>query len=190
MTNNVNEFGSQADLLKVIRAFQNEVYAKLNVMRIGIIDEVLENNEVRCSITNKMLIKTNDDGTCVWQDYPPIYARVWYMGTAEENYSYPIIANNPCLLLFNDREMDSFFSTGEVSTLSSLRTHSLNDAICIPLFRPESNPQQAQISSNVITISASTINLVGDVVINGVKYVEHTHSGVQSGGGNSGGVVV
>lgn len=188
MISKVNDYNNNIGLVEVLRAFQQETISKLNVMKIGIIDEVLENNEVKCLITNKRLLRTNDDGTCVWQDYPPIFARVWYMGTATENMSYPITPQNPCLLLFNDREIDSYFSTGEVSPLCDFRMHSINDAICIPLYRPETNPKEMQINASVCNINAETINLTGNVVINGVPYTQHVHSNGNQGK-NTGGVV-
>ena len=53
---NFNQLVNDPTIYSVIKAFQAETFAKLNVMRIGVIDEVLADNEVRCSITNKKLM--------------------------------------------------------------------------------------------------------------------------------------
>jgi hypothetical protein len=45
------------------------------------------------------------------------------------------------------------------------------------------------IDGEQVTINATRIDLNGDVYINGQRYTLHKHSGVQPGGGQSGGVV-
>lgn len=45
------------------------------------------------------------------------------------------------------------------------------------------------LAGGVATIAATTINLNGSLIINGTPYLVHHHSGVVSGGNNSGGVV-
>ena len=195
MTDNFNNFTNQPVLLTVLKMFEHQIFAKLNCMRIGIIDEILDNNEVRCSITNKKLMSTNTDGTSVWKDYPPIFAKVYYMGSGDNHISYPLTVSTPCLLLFNDREFDSYFQTGQVSTLNDLRMHSLSDCICIPLFIPTDNQALTikggtiNMNATTINIEATTINITGELWINGQKYVAHVHSNGNQGA-NTGGIVV
>ena len=203
MTSSFNQFASQPTLLSVIRAFQEETFAKLNCMRIGIIEEVLSINEVRCSITNKQLMRTNDDGSSVWQEYPPIFARVFYLGSGGTGVAFPLTVGEPCLLLFNDREFDSYFKTGEVSPLVDDRMHSLSDAICIPLYQPTyadvfdviadnielSAGESITLQAETININASTININGELIVNGQPYLSHTHSNGNQGA-DTGGVVV
>ena len=195
MISDFNELSNDITLLTVLRALKHEIFAHLNCMRIGIIDEILPNNEVRCSITNKKLMSTNSDGSSVWKEYPPIFAKVYYMGSANNSISYPLTTNTPCLLLFNDREFDSYFKTGQISTLSDLRMHSLSDCICIPLFIPTAinnltiNGDIINLSATTINLNATTININGELIINGQKYLQHTHSNGNQGA-NTGGVVV
>jgi hypothetical protein len=179
------------DLLQVIRAFQQETFAKLNVMRIGIIEEVLVDNEVRCSITNKKLIKTNPDGTSTWRDYPPIFAKVWYMGSGLNGIDFPLTVNTPCLLLFNDREFTSYFDSGKVSTLANTLMHDLSYCVCIPLYQAVSDSNvniksatnlnlsattALNLSATTINITASAVNITGTLTINGQPYLSHAHS--------------
>lgn len=195
MTDNFNGLTNQPTLLTVLKMFEHQIFAKLNCMRIGIIDEILDNNEVRCSITNKKLMSTNADGTSVWRDYPPIFAKVYYMGSGNNNITYPLTIQTPCLLLFNDREFDSYFQTKQVSALNDLRMHSLSDCICIPLFIPTAaetltiKGDTINLSATTINIEATTINIDGELIINGEKYLEHVHSNGNEGA-NTGGVVV
>lgn len=43
----------------------------------------------------------------------------------------PIAANDDCLILFNDRDIDLWFSSGQVGELASQRLHSFSDAIAL-----------------------------------------------------------
>jgi len=165
-----NQLVNDPTIYSVIKAFQTETFAKLNVMRIGVIDEVLADNEVRCSITNKKLIRTNPDGTSTWRDYPPIFAKVWYMGSGASGIDYPLTTGTPCLLLFNDREFSSYFDSGQVSPLANTLMHDLSYCVAIPLYQATNDGKFNIKSSNVnvgatssATILSPTINLTGSV---------------------------
>lgn len=188
MTDNFNQLVNDPTIFSVIKAFQAETFAKLNVMRIGVIDEVLADNEVRCSITNKKLIKTNPDGTSTWRDYPPIFAKVWYMGSGASGIDYPLTTGTPCLLLFNDREFSTYFNSGQVSPLANTLMHDLSYCVCIPLYQAVAGTDFnikttgiLNIVADTINLSASAVNITGTLTINGQPYLSHTHSNGNEG---------
>jgi hypothetical protein len=185
---NFNQLVNDPTIFSVIKAFQAETFAKLNVMRIGVIDEVLADNEVRCSITNKKLLKTNPDGTSTWRDYPPIFAKVWYMGSGASGIDYPLTVGTPCLLLFNDREFTSYFDSGQVSPLANTLMHDLSYAVAIPLYQAVAGADfnikttgTLNIVADTINLSASAVNITGTLTINGQPYLSHTHSNGNEG---------
>lgn len=160
---NFNALSNDIDIFKLLKMAQHETFSKLNVMRIGVIDEVLENNEVRCSITNKKLMQTNPDGTPVWRNYPPVFAKVWYMGSGESGIDYPLTTGTPCLLLFNDREFNSYFTSGQVSPLADTLMHSLTYAMAIPLYQPIVDGDFNIKTSGVLNlIGSSVLSSTGD----------------------------
>lgn len=204
-----NQLVNDVDIYQVIKAFQAETFAKLNVMRIGVIDEVLADNEVRCSITNKKLIKTNPDGTSTWRDYPPIFAKVWYMGSGGSGIDYPLTTGTPCLLLFNDREFSSYFDSGQVSPLANLDMHSLSNAMAIPLYQAAAGADfniksdtdiniesttninlesttELNLTATTINLEATNVNINGVLTINGQPYLSHTHTTTAIGTPTSG----
>ena len=190
---NFNALSNDIDIFKLLKMAQHETFSKLNVMRIGVIDEVLENNEVRCSITNKKLMQTNTDGTPVWRNYPPVFAKVWYMGSGESGIDYPLATGTPCLLLFNDREFNSYFTSGQVSPLADTLMHSLTYAMAIPLYQPVVDGDfniftegDLVISADTIRLQASEIYLNGALYINGQLYDNHTHTTTTAGNPTSG----
>jgi len=193
MTDNFNQLVNDPTIFSVIKAFQAETFAKLNVMRIGVIDEVLADNEVRCSITNKKLLKTNPDGTSTWRDYPPIFAKVWYMGSGGSGIDYPLTVGTPCLLLFNDREFSSYFNSGQVSPLANTLMHDLSYCVCIPLYQPTVDGDfnikadgTLNIIAEEINLTATNINITGTLTINGQPYLSHTHTSAAAGSPTSG----
>lgn len=211
MTDNFNQLVNDPTIFSVIKAFQQETFAKLNVMRIGVIDEVLADNEVRCSITNKKLIATNKDGTSTWRDYPPIFAKVWYMGSGSSGCDFPLTTNTPCLLLFNDREFESYFNSRQISPLCNLLMHDKTYCICIPLYEAENDGDfniksdtdinieanninlesttELNLTATTINLEASNVNINGILTINGQPYLSHTHTSTTAGLPTSGVIV-
>ena len=205
MTDNYNNYVNEATLKKILDMKQFETLSKLNCMRIGIIQSV-NGLEAECLITNKKTIGTNTNGVSIVKDYPPITAKIYYMGNAENNINYPLLIGQPCLLLFNDREFFSYFATNEVSPCINDELHSLNYAVCIPLAQPTQNgnfniysTQNVNITSDKdlnitakninlnadtitltstgnTTINASKIYLNGQLYINNAEYLSHIHS--------------
>lgn len=218
MTDNFNNYANNPTLKHILDLKQFETLSKINCMRIGIIQSV-NGLEAECLITNKKTLGTNANGLSEAKEYPPITAKIYYMGNSENNINYPLLQNQPCLLLFNDREFTSYFETGEVSICKTDELHSLNYAICIPLAQPTQdnnfniystqnvnitsdkdlniNAKNINLNADTITltstdnttIKASKINLNGQLYINNAEYLSHTHSNGNQGN-PTGGVIV
>lgn len=195
MTDNFSNYANTPTLQQLLDLKQFETMAKINCMRIGIIQSV-NGLIAECLITNKKTLGTNANGLPEVKEYPPITARIYYMGNSENNINYPLLQNQPCLLLFNDREFTSYFETGEVSTCATDELHSLNYAICIPLAQPTQDGNfniitngNLNITAKNITLKAEKININGQLIINNVNYLDHTHS-KGDGGNPTGGVIV
>jgi hypothetical protein len=54
--------------------------------------------------------------------------------------SLPIASGDPCIVLFNDRDIDNWWFDGSVTTPASLRSHSLSDGMVLVGVRPRSSP--------------------------------------------------
>lgn len=195
MTDNFSNYANNPTLKHILDLKQFEIMAKINCMRIGIIQSV-NGLEAECLITNKKTLGTNANGLSEAKEYPPITAKIYYMGNSENNINYPLLQNQPCLLLFNDREFTSYFETGEVSICKTDELHSFNYAICIPLAQPTQDGNfnitttgNLNINADTINLTANTININGTLIINGQPYTSHTHSNGNQGN-PTGGVIV
>ena len=101
----------------------------------------------------------------------------------------PIAAGDECLLFFNDREIDNWYVSGEISTPTSRRTHDFSDAVALVGVRSlsrllvgyladqvklyynntsvvlDDTQIELNASDKVVTNAASELN--GDTIING-----------------------
>lgn len=191
--NKFNQFGSTPDLGQIIKTSGFSVASELNCMRIGIVQEFYpENLTVQVQIAGKKTIGLNSDGTQRVRDYAPIYAKVCYCNPF---ITYPIKKGDECVLLFSDREIESWFINGDINPEGYTRMHDLTDAVA--LFGIRSIPNMIQVLSNAlhlfygnssIELTENGVNINGTLTINGVPYLEHIHSNGNQGG-NTGGVV-
>jgi hypothetical protein len=122
--------------------------------------------------------------------------------------TFPVAAGDECLLVFLERAMDYWYKSGGVQLPSNFRMHHLSDAVAFVGLR-----SQAQKLSNIqmdgveirnadrsiyIKLKSSGIEIKGDVTLtgtltasvdvkaNGISLHDHLHSGVTSGGSNTG----
>lgn len=205
--NSFNQLSNKADIIQVIKSACAQNAQKLNCMRIGIIKEFYPDSlTVKVLIANKKVIGQNPDGTQKVRDYAPIIAKVCY---ANPFCTFPITEGMECILLFSDREIESWFINGSVNPRGYERMHDLTDAVaivgirslpqmitiltdCLNLFYGNSSfnlqTDAANLNSATITLQGNTININGKLVINGQAYTDHTHSNGNNGS-PTGGVI-
>lgn len=196
-----------ADLTQTISAAGTKTAMDINCMRIGVVQEFYpENLTVQVKLVDKKLMGLNPDGSQILEEYPPIYAKVCYCNPF---CTFPLTQGMECILLFNDRELETWFINGGSNIQSYPRMHDLTDAIaivgirslpqmiqiltdCLHLFYGTSSLQlkesEADISSGTINLQADTININGNLIINGQAYTAHTHSNGNEGS-PTGGVI-
>lgn len=186
--------------IQTLDGLKRQTAHELNCMRIGIVQNVYhEDLTVDVLIANKKTLNLNDDGTQNVRDFPLIRAKIVYCNPF---ITFPINQGDECVLLFSDREIESWFINGEVNPEGYPRMHALTDAValfgirsipnmisiltdCLHLFYGNSN---IQISESGVTINATDINLNGRLLVNGQPYLAHTHSNGNEGS-PTGGVI-
>lgn len=124
----------------------------------------------------------------------------------------PIKPGDDCLVVFSQKCIDGWHQDGKIKPESENRLHDLSDGIALigvssqagvlanyntsaMELRNRQGTAKITISDNSIiftvggttmTIDASGITTSSDISINGKPFTSHTHSGVQSGGSNTG----
>lgn len=133
MSNNYISQINTPDLFQTLKSTENNLlYNRLNCVRVAIVDEFFKDNlTVRVNIANKQVRGVKADGSQVLAEYPPIYAKVHFFGWGDVGATYPIIKGMEGILLFNDREIESWFINGSINPLAYDRSHAITDALFI-----------------------------------------------------------
>lgn len=198
--NKFNQQASTPDMGQILKSSGLSLASELNCMRIGIVQEFHpEDLTVQVQIASKKPIGLNPDGSQRVREYALIYAKVCYCNPF---ITYPIQKGDECVLLFSDREIESWFINGDVNPESYPRMHDLTDAVA--LFGIRSIPKMIEILTGAlhlfygnsaieitdsgITLNAENININGVLTINDEPYLQHIHSNGNMGA-NTGGVV-
>ncbi len=134
-TKNIIEFENlkyEASLVDVLKIFEEGIRCRLNCVRVGIISEY--NAETRVSkvnIVNKITLSQNSDGTQMVQNYAPVYCKTWFFGWGNVGITHPVLEGQECIILINDRELESWFINGGINQLKYNRNHNFSDSICL-----------------------------------------------------------
>jgi hypothetical protein len=116
--------------------------------------------------------------------------------------TFPIQNGDECLVVFASRCIDAWWQSGGVQAPMVYRMHDLSDGFIIVGPRSQANligdvsTSRAELRSDdgavKLGIDGSglyvdgTMNVNGDIVLNGKSLKDHIHSGVQAGAANSG----
>ncbi len=182
--NTISQFIQQStkpDLTQTLFNVGLKTASDLNCVRIGIIQEFFpEDLTVDVLIANKKVLGLNPDGSQKLRNYSPIRAKVCYCNPFE---TFPLKYGDECILLFSDREIESWFINGNVNPQGYDRMHDLTDAIaivgirslpkminiladCLNLFYGQSN---IALSENIINITAPTVQAANFQAMNGAS---------------------
>lgn len=202
-----NQLVNNPTLTSTIGNALQKLALALMCVRVGIVQEFFPDSlTADVLIVNKITTGLNQDGSQIVKDWGKIRAKVCYCSPFD---TFPIKKGDECVLLFSDRELESWFINGTSSPIAHSRMHDETD--CIAIFGIRSLPNmisvlldarhifygnselilketQTDINSNTININASNINLTGTLTINGQPYLSHTHSNGNEGS-PTGGVI-
>lgn len=122
------------DLTDVLNEFRNEIFANMNCIQIGKIEKVNDNQTVEIQIQVKRVLA---NGTI--SDYPLLVDCPYFVLSGGSAYiDMPIKKGDYCLILFNDRNIDNWWSTENVKEPADRRKHNLSDGIALIGVMPDS----------------------------------------------------
>lgn len=198
VNNLVSQMSSMNRISSTMNAIDNAIDA-LNCVKIGIVEEYYpETRTAKVNLVNKVFIKLNSDGIQETQLYPPIYPKIMFIGTVDNGMDYKLQTGDEVLVFFCDREITSWWLTGETSQLNDFRTHHMSDCVAIAGLRSQplttitndnlniySKNGIINFEGNVVINGDVTINgnieITGDATIGGISFLQHVH-----GNGNNG----
>lgn len=206
---------SQTDLLD---ATIRQVKKELNCVKIGVIQSFdADKQEVTVKIAQTQVTSIDKDGTRTLADYPLLMrCPVFFPSGGGLTLTFPIAAGDECIVLFNDRQLDNWLTSGAGLPPTIGRLHDISDGIALVGLR--SNPRALNdvsttdvelrndegtvkfsfgaggavniIAPGGVNIVAPQVTVTGDVIAGSmsetISLLDHIHSGVVPGGGNTG----
>lgn len=153
--NKFNQLSTPSDLTQALEGVSTQTAYELNCARIGIVQAFhAEDLTVDVLIANKKGIGYNLNGSPIVRDYAQIRAKIVFCNPF---ISCPINAGDECILLFSDREIESWFINGGVNPLGYQRMHDLTDAVAI--FGIRSLPKMISILADCLNLFYGTSNI-------------------------------
>lgn len=120
---------SKPDLHSAVDIAGNKSALDFNCMRIGIVQQFHpEDLTVSVLIANKVDSKQLYNGTQETRNYAQIRAKVCFCNPFITN---EVNEGDECVILFSDREIESWFVNGDVNPVAYPRMHDLTDAVAI-----------------------------------------------------------
>lgn len=121
------QYGNQPSLASLIELLQKNIMTCLNCHQVGEIVSFNADNQT-AEIIIKMTYVVNDKIL----EYPLLIdCPCIVLGGGLGRVTFPISSGDGCLVLFNDRDIDNWFSGGQTMPPRTDRKHSFSDAIAI-----------------------------------------------------------
>lgn len=178
-TNNKTEF---SDLRELLNRVKFDIKSEMNCVAVGrIVQFYPETQTADISINYKRVLKRRNavqagEYTDFLVDYPLLLrCPVVVMNGGGAVISFPISANDTCVILFNDRDMDLWLEEESiVSAPNSERLHDLSDAIALVGIRSVGSAIESYESTSLkISYKNTTITIKtnGDLEIVGANNI-------------------
>lgn len=131
-----NQYSVNPELADLLTILKRNIFLNINCHHIGIIDSFNPENQTANILIayKKIYVNTNQDGTKenTLVDYAPLLdVPVIVLCGGQSSLTFPIQKGDECLILFNDRDFESWFESGNVLTPNSTRLHAYSDAIAL-----------------------------------------------------------
>lgn len=125
------------NLKVILDELKAEIFSTLNCIEIGKVESI--NSSAQTVEASIQIKRKAQDGTST--AYPILVDVPYFVLQGGGAYlDFPVKAGDYCIILFNDRCIDSWWSTANVADPASNRKHSLSDALAIIGLNPKSSP--------------------------------------------------
>ena len=126
------DINSVPSLLDILNAQREEIFSSLNCHAIGKIEEFNHLEQTaKVSIEYQRSVE-NMPSTKSRVEYPVLLEiPVIVLGGGNGSIRFPIKSGDNCIVLFNDRDIDGWLTTGSKGPLASDRKHSFSDGIAL-----------------------------------------------------------
>jgi hypothetical protein len=127
---------TDASLTDILNEHARAINLKLNCHAIGQIQD-FNSAKQTCTVTlnyQREFVSRNNDGTYSAKPVPYptlINVPIVILSGGNANLTFPIKHGDDCLILFNDRDLDTWLTSATVQPPNTPRLHSLSDGIAL-----------------------------------------------------------
>lgn len=154
-------------LKNLLDLHKEDVFKNLNCHHIGTIK--IFNPLLQTAIATINYQKTYYKLNTITNQYDPFYENypilmdcpVICLGGGLSSLTFPILPGDECLVLFNDRDIDNWFSGSSSNPVSTPRMHSLSDGIIIVGIRSLPNVLKTYSSTHAVLSNSAGLTGVG-----------------------------
>lgn len=144
-------------LRDLLNAHRDEIFASFNCHQTGTIvsfDATKQTAKVQLNVQrtvyNKLQTSQEQPTTPTVINYPVLVdVPVFFLTGGNARITMPVAAGDTCLVLFNDRDLDPWFTTGAQAQPNTSRMHSLADGLALVGFRSMANKEAAYSSADL-----------------------------------------
>lgn len=133
--NNLNNKNADPTISDLFSVFKKEIFLDMNCHAIAKVEEFDSETQTIKAIVQykkKRFVKVGNDYKPKFYDYPALLdVPVICLRGGEFSMRFPIAKGDTCLILFNDRDLDAWFESGQVGPLSTARLHSFSDGVAL-----------------------------------------------------------
>jgi len=132
-----NLYPAQPELKDVLKLFKKNLFLEFNCHHVGSIQTFnpVDQTAIAAISYPKTFFVLDSSGNYVAQasNYPLLVnCPVVVMGGGNGALTFPIAPGDECIVMFNDRDLDNWFHSGNIGTpVNSSRLHSFSDAMIL-----------------------------------------------------------
>lgn len=168
---NINQIPSEPELKDLLDLLEKRIKLGLNCHHIGKIqsfDALTQTAKVTINYTKTFSqINSVGEAKVITANYPTLIdCPVICLGGGLGSLTFPISSGDECLVLFNDRDIDNWFSGSSSSAPATPRTHAFPDAIILVGVRSLANVLPAYVTDAVtLTYQGNLIQIFSSKVL-------------------------
>jgi len=134
MTDDPRKLVVDPTLPQLCKELKSDIFASINCVQIGTIQSF---DPAKQTASIQLMIKRIKDlSTGETLSYPVLVdCPVYFPGGTDHYIMFPVKQSDECLVLFNDRDIDNWFTSGTQAPPNTLRMHNLSDGFAYVGFR-------------------------------------------------------
>lgn len=168
---NINLVPNDPELMDLLNYFNKQIKLEMNCHHLGTVtafDPLTQTAQVTINYA-KTFQQINSVGavSIITSNYPVLIdCPVISLGGGLGSLTFPISEGDECLVIFNDRNLDNWFSGSSNSAPATGRLHAFNDAIVLVGVRSLANVLPSFSTEAVtLTFGSNTIQIFSDRVV-------------------------